>query len=180
MRIRSGLTFLFILGLLAGCSAAQETPAAPSSGNMKITSGAFADGQTIPVEYTCDGADANPALAWKGVPEGAQSLALIMTDPDAPGRTFYHWAVYNIPPEQREIAQSGPAGELAFAQAENDFGEPNFRGPCPPAGSPHRYFFTLYALDTILEDGLQGARDVEKALEGHVLDHAQVMGTFGR
>lgn len=180
MRVRSGLTLLFILALLAGCSAAQETPAAPSSGKMKIMSGAFADGQTIPVEFTCDGVDANPALAWEGVPEDAQSLALIVTDPDAPGRTFYHWAVYNIPPEQREIAQGLPGEELALLQAENDFGEANYRGPCPPAGSPHRYYFSLYALDTLLEEGLQGARDVEKALEGHILDHAQVMGTFGR
>jgi hypothetical protein len=112
---------------------------------MKLKSEDFEENDFIPSRFTCDGENVSPQLYWEDVPEGARSFALSMTDPDAPGGTFIHWLVYNIPRGIRRIQRGGlPAGAR---QVTNDFGSERYGGPCPPSGT-HRYYFKLYALDT--------------------------------
>jgi Raf kinase inhibitor-like YbhB/YbcL family protein len=145
---------------------------------LSITSSAFENTGTIPTEYTADGRDVNPPLAFSGVPAGAKSLVLIMDDPDAPVGTWDHWIVWNIPPDTREIAAgSMPAGAVRGA---NGWGRSDYGGPSPPSGT-HRYFFKLYALDTTL-DLKAGAKKaaVEQAMEGHILTKAELVGVYSR
>lgn len=142
---------------------------------MKITSPSFEHNEPMPKTYTCDGEDINPSLRISEIPEEAVSLALIMDDPDAVSGTFVHWVVYGIPP-QEEIGEDSVPGR----QGMNDFGRKDYGGPCPPSGT-HRYFFRLYALDEELEleEGL--SRDeLEEAMEGHVIDRAEVIGLYSR
>ena len=141
-------------------------------GSLQITSPAFGHNQTIPREYTCQGADVNPILEIRGIPPGAKSLALIMDDPDAPMGTWDHWLVYNIPPAEKIERNSIPG-----AQVKNSFGKLNYGGPCPPSGT-HRYFFKLYALDTTLTLPPASKKALEKAMEGHILDEAQLTGLY--
>ena len=121
---------------------------------IKLASGAFQDGQTIPTQHTADGTDTSPPLKWENQPDRTKSLALICEDPDAPGKTWIHWVIFNIPPETRELNEGVlpqevlPGGAL---QGTNDFGNVGYGGPSPPRGKPHRYFFRLYALDKQLE-----------------------------
>lgn len=142
---------------------------------MKIVSPDFENQGTIPGMFTCKGKDINPALSISEVPAGAKSLALIVDDPDAPGKTWVHWVLYNIPPGTTAIAQNSIPGQ----QAGNDFGQDNYGGPCPPSGT-HRYFFKLYALDTMVDSRPRNKSDLEKAMKGHVLDQAQLLGTFSK
>jgi len=146
-------------------------------GNMKITSPEFENNKPIPEEFTCDDADISPPLQIGEVPENTRSLALIMDDPDAPMGTFVHWVVWNIPPDTTEI-KKGEA--IPWPQGRTDFGKQGYGGPCPPGGT-HHYFFKLYALDTNL-DLPPGStkRDLEKAIEGHILEKAQLIGTYTR
>lgn len=144
---------------------------------MILTSPGFRDGEKIPQEHTCDGNDSSPHLVIRDVPGGTKSLVILMDDPDAPMGTFDHWVVWNIPPTTREI----PKGtEPEGVQGITSFGKEGYGGPCPPSGS-HRYFFKLYALDSKL-DISEGStkRDVEQSMEGHVVDEAQLMGTYER
>jgi len=142
---------------------------------MKISSSAFADGKSIPSKYTCDGADTSPPLSIEGVPPGAKSLALIMDDPDAPGGTFDHWIVWNIDPKTTAIAEGqSPKG----ITGRNGFGKDGYGGPCPPSGE-HRYYFKLYALDMTLNLPPSSKKaDLEKAMKGHTLADAQMMGRY--
>jgi len=153
--------------------------------NLILTSQAFRDGGEIPARYTCKGADVSPPLAWSGVPSLARSLVLIVDDPDAPDpaaprMTWVHWLLYNIPPatgslEEGIAADKLPAGTL---EGTNDFRKTGYGGPCPPIGR-HRYFFKLYALDTMLPDLHRPARGaLERAMKDHVIAHAQLVGTF--
>jgi Raf kinase inhibitor-like YbhB/YbcL family protein len=150
---------------------------------LEITSSAFSEGEMIPTGYTCDGPDISPELAWTGVPETTQSLALICDDPDAPMGTWVHWVLFNIPPGARglpgEISPDA-ALENGARHGTNDFGRLGYGGPCPPGGT-HRYFFKLYALDTELDlaSGITKAQLIE-AMEGHILAEAQLMGTYNR
>lgn len=150
-----------------------------------LTSSAFKDGATIPGKHTCDGVDVSPPLAWSGTPAGTRSVALIADDPDAPGGTWVHWVLYNLPAEVSELPENIAKVESldlgGARQGRNDFRRPGYGGPCPPPGPAHRYFFKLYALDTRLElkAGAQ-KKDVEAAMEGHVLGSAQLMGTYAR
>jgi Raf kinase inhibitor-like YbhB/YbcL family protein len=150
---------------------------------LEITSSAFSEGEMIPTGYTCDGPDISPELAWTGVPETTQSLALICDDPDAPMGTWVHWVLFNIPPGARglpgEISPDA-ALENGARHGTNDFGRLGYGGPCPPGGT-HRYFFKLYALDTELDlaSGITKAQLIE-AMEGHILAEAQLMGTYSR
>lgn len=145
---------------------------------MRIESPAFAQNATIPVEFTCDGKNVLPPLAFTGVPETAKTLAVVIDDPDAPFGTWTHWLAWNIPAAQTEInATKLPAGTVEGATS---FGKPGYGGPCPPAGT-HRYFFKLYALDAALD--LTPTADVkafESAIEGRVLDKAGLIGRYGR
>ena len=152
---------------------------------LTLTSSAFADGQEIPRDHTCEGGDRSPALTWKDVPAGTQSLALIVDDPDAPDpaapRMIYvHWVVYNLPPTAVGLPEGVAPADLppGALVGVNDFGHRRYGGPCPPVGR-HRYFFKLHALDTHLPER-EGARkaDVEKHMAGHVLASAQLVGTY--
>lgn len=145
---------------------------------LQLTSPAFPHDGMIPPEHTCDGADGNPPLAIRNVPEKTRSLALIVDDPDAPRGTWVHWVVWNIAPDTTEIlADSVPAGAL---QGTNDFGKPGYGGPCPPSGT-HRYFFKLYALDSslALKAGATKAQ-LEEAMKGHILEKAERIGLYRR
>jgi Raf kinase inhibitor-like YbhB/YbcL family protein len=150
---------------------------------MKLASPAFKHDSDIPSKYTCDGDDVSPPIEWSGVPSEARTLALICDDPDAPKKDFSHWVLFNIPPKigalpERVAAQQ----ELADGsqQGKNDFGKVGYGGPCPPSGT-HRYRFTLYAVDTKLGIAPASSRkDVEAALEGHVLETAELTGAYTR
>jgi len=144
---------------------------------MKISSTAFTEGGSIPGKYTCDGANTSPPLAFAEIPSGAKSLALVVDDPDAPKGTFDHWVVWNIPASTTSVgegqAPQGVAGKTGF-------GKPGYGGPCPPNGE-HRYFFKLYALDAMLNLPASSTKgDLEKAMQGHTLGQAQLMGKYKR
>jgi hypothetical protein len=152
---------------------------------VQIASSAFTEGQPIPRQYTCEGADTSPPLAWSAVPAGAKSLVLIVDDPDAPDpaaprMTWVHWLLYNLPPAStglpEGVARSGlPAGTL---EGLNDWRRTGYGGPCPPIGR-HRYFFKLYALDRVLPDLNRPTKPLlEKAIHGHVLAEAAFVGTY--
>lgn len=154
---------------------------------MTLTSPAFSHRGSIPARHTCDGENVSPALHWTGVPEGARSLALVVTDPDAPDPkapkiTWVHWILYDLPADASGLPEAIapkalPPGTL---EGTNDWGKTGYGGPCPPIGR-HRYVFTLYALDTVLPD-LGGPRRnrLEKAVAGHVLSKAELIGTYRR
>jgi Raf kinase inhibitor-like YbhB/YbcL family protein len=151
---------------------------------ITLTSPAFREGDTIPKQYTGDGKDASPPLQWDGGPEGTKSLALICDDPDAPRGTWVHWVLFNLPGDVRELAEGMPAEKVltnGARQGKNDFGKIDYGGPAPPRGKPHRYFFKLYALDTLLDLQPGATKDqVVKAMEGHILTEGQLMGRYGR
>ena len=154
--------------------------------SMRLTSRAFEDGGTIARRYTCDAEDVSPALEWEGAPAGTVSFALVVHDPDAPRGDWVHWVIYDIPgdfdglPEGVEPARR-PDGLGQAAQGKNDFGRIGWGGPCPPSGKPHRYVFTLTALDTRLGLEPGGSReDVEEATGDHVLATATLTGRYGR
>lgn len=149
-----------------------------------LTSTAFSEGSPIPKRHTCDGEDLSPPLAWQDAPAGTQSFALIADDPDAPMGSWVHWVMFNIPPHITSFVEgAGNQGDSPQRgiQGLNDFRRRGYGGPCPPRGKPHRYYFKLYALDTTLDlrPGASKA-DVERAMRGHILATAQVMGTYQR
>jgi Raf kinase inhibitor-like YbhB/YbcL family protein len=143
---------------------------------MKLESQAFAEGATIPVKYTCDGEDTSPDLNWSNDPVGTMSFVLIMDDPDAPGGTWDHWIVFNIPPTTKSV-QEGQ--EPQGTKGKNSWGNLGYGSPCPPSGT-HRYFFTIYALDLDTLSLAEGATKsaVEASMVGHILDQASLMGTY--
>jgi Raf kinase inhibitor-like YbhB/YbcL family protein len=151
---------------------------------IEVTSSAFEDGEFIPSRHSCEGEDVSPPLNWSNVPEDAKSLALICEDPDAPVGTWVHWVLYDIPPSIAGLTEAIPPTEITpggAKQGVNDFRRLGYGGPCPPPGSPHRYFFKLYALD--FEPGLPGGAtlaDLLRAIEGHVLSEGQLMGQYMR
>lgn len=149
-----------------------------------LKSSAFAAEDNIPKKHTCDGPDLSPALAWGEPPAGAQSLSLIMDDPDAPAGTWVHWVLYDLPATARELPEGLPKQEElsnGARQGRNDFRRIGYGGPCPPPGGPHRYFFKLYALDTKtnLRAGATKA-ELEKAMRGHILGKTELMGRYKR
>ena len=151
------------------------TVGAGKDAKMTLTSPAFKQGEAIPAKYTADGADISPPLKIENVPDGTKALVLIVDDPDAPHGTWDHWIVYGIP-VTAEIAENSVPG----TQGKNSFRKLNYGGPAPPSGT-HRYFFKLYALDVKL--GLpegKTKKEVEKAMKGHVIDKAELMGTYSR
>lgn len=143
---------------------------------MKLKSKDFLDNSSIPAEFTCDGRNISPQLSWEDVPEETKSFALTVTDPDAPGGTWIHWLVYNISKELREIERGGlPEGAK---EVENDFGKRPYGGPCPPSGT-HRYFFTLYALDTEHLESINKRNFLDK-VEKHSIQKAAIKGLYKR
>ena len=152
--------------------------------NLPVTSTAFTEGRPIPDKYTCSGPNVSPPLQWSSAPTGVKSFALIADDPDAPVGTWVHWVLYNLPPASTSLAENlPPSPELpdGSKQGVNDFGQPGYGGPCPPAGKPHRYFFKIYALDAVLSLK-SGAtkKELLRAMDGHVLAQGQLMGTYQR
>jgi Raf kinase inhibitor-like YbhB/YbcL family protein len=145
---------------------------------------AFLKGGDIPSKYTCSGSDVSPALSWRGAPQETKSFALIVDDPDAPSGTFTHWVVYDLPAGAQQLAENvSKTDDLSGGgrQGRNDFRRSGYGGPCPPPGNPHRYFFRLYALNTLLNLPTGASRrDVESAMRGHVVAQAELMGKFGR
>ncbi len=150
---------------------------------FKITSPAFKEGELIPKKFTCDSSDISPALNWSGAPETTRSFALICDDPDAPMGTWVHWVLYNLPPNLSGLAEAIPHSDTltnGARQGITDFGRPGYGGPCPPRGT-HRYFFKLYALDTMLTlEGKVTKDDIEAAMKGHILAQCQLMGRYKR
>lgn len=176
------LSCVVLAGMIAGgWTRAEETMA------MTITSSAFSDGAAIPSRYTCQGDDIAPPLSWTGVPEQARSLALIVDDPDAPDpkaprMTWVHWVVYNLPADAKGLPEGATSTDLPPGTREgvNDWNRTGYGGPCPPVGR-HRYFYKLYALDTTLS-GLDRPtrKELEAAMQGHVIEQAQVVGTYAK
>ena len=162
---------------------ATEAPPEPTEAPpmpFQLASVLIAHEQPIPVRYSCDGEDVSPPLDWSDPPAGTQSFALIMDDPDAPGGTWDHWILFNIPAEVRNLPEAGSAGEIGAISGKNSWGRSDYGGPCPPGGT-HRYFFKLYALDTTLSlDESAGKEQVLAAMEGHILGEAELMGTYSR
>lgn len=150
-----------------------------------LTSSAFTSGAKIPKKYTCEGDDASPAIAWSGAPASAKSFALIVDDPDAPDpsapkMTWVHWVVYNIPAAVAALAENASSAALPSGAVEgrNDFKRSRYGGPCPPIGR-HRYYFKLYALDIVIAaNAASDKASLEKAMQGHIVAHAELMGTY--
>jgi Raf kinase inhibitor-like YbhB/YbcL family protein len=140
---------------------------------LRITSTAFAANQRIPTKYTCEGKDINPPIDIEGIPEKAHSLALIVDDPDAPGKTWVHWVMWNIP-ITHHIKENSVPGE----QGWNDFKRTAWGGPCPPSGT-HRYFFKVYALDTLLQlSSKTTKKELEQAMGNHILAYGELIGLY--
>jgi Raf kinase inhibitor-like YbhB/YbcL family protein len=179
-RRRRPLFLLSLLAVILGIQGSEAYPAKEAStmSELTISSPAFGHNAGIPAKYTCDGRDINPSLTIGRVPPGAKSLALIVDDPDAPVGTWVHWVLWNIDPNTAEIREdSVPKGAI---QGINDFRKHNYGGPCPPSGT-HRYFFKLYALDTMLNIGPNsGKAELEKAMQGHILSGAEMIGLYKR
>lgn len=154
---------------------------------LTLTSSAFQASESIPRKYTCDGDDISPPLSWSNLPEGTRSLALIMDDPDAPDpaapkMTWVHWVLYDIPAGATGLPENTALSGLPGGTREglNNWDRTGYGGPCPPKGS-HRYFHKLYALDTTLGDLDQPTKDqLLEAMEGHVLEQAELIGTYER
>lgn len=152
---------------------------------FSIRSSAFQADSAIPLKYTCEGEDLSPPLEWSHLPEGTKSLALIVDDPDAPDpkaptRTYVHWVLYNIPTTANRLQEAVTSKDLPTGTQEgmNDWHRTGYGGPCPPIGE-HRYFFKLYALDSLLPELSQPTKSqLEKAMEGKILAQAQLMGTY--
>ncbi len=152
---------------------------------FQITSPRFKDGDPIPIAYTCEGEDAPPPLHWQGEPPGTRSFALVVEDPDAPDpkhpqRTWVHWVLYNLPPNIHDVPETMLPDSVppSARQGLNDWKRQGYGGPCPPIGR-HRYFYRLYALDTVLPDMGAITRDqLEHAMAGHILAQTELIGTY--
>jgi len=177
------LVSCLVFVLLAGCKS-EEQPLKEGEMALELSSSAFQEGGEIPTKYTCEGQDVSPAITWSEPLVGTQSFALIMDDPDAPVGVFTHWVLFNLPADSRGLPEAVPAqaqlpdGSL---QGKNDFGKIGYGGPCPPPSRPHRYQFTLYALDQTL-DLKAGAskKQVLDAMQGHILAQGRLTGTYQR
>jgi Raf kinase inhibitor-like YbhB/YbcL family protein len=197
------LTFLILTIMLASCTPAatpaispepiatsqssttSETPSTEAAMSLELTSDAFVNGQSIPTKYACTGKNISPALAWNEPPAGTQSFALIVDDPDAPIGTWVHWVLFNIPADVRSLQEDLPitgknVDPNAIYVGKNSSNKIGYDGPCPPSGT-HRYFFKLYALDTLISL-LPGAtkEQVLREMDGHILAQGELMGTFSK
>jgi len=176
------ICFLFTISIITACKETVITKEVLKKelvrGVMKIESPSFSNNEMIPPNYTCDGANVNPPLMISGAPEDAKSLVLIVDDPDAPSKTWVHWTIWNIDPDTKEILENGiPQGAV---EGMTDFGIPGYGGPCPPSRI-HHYFFKLYALDITLDlSSSASAVNIQEAMQGHILDSAELIGIYGR
>lgn len=175
-----GLVILFIFF----CSCQNNNKSNSSGGKlMKITSSAFDEGAMIPEKYTCDGINISPPLKWSNAPVGTRTYVIICDDPDAPGGTWVHWVLFNLPANLKELSEGIPAVEKlpnGAWQGINDFGKTGYSGPCPP-GETHRYFFRIYALSEELKiETVKTKAALLKAMEGHILSKGQLIGMYKR
>jgi len=169
--------------MVVGCQS-RELPPKEEEMVLRISSPVFQEGDKIPTKYTCEGQDISPPLVWTDPPSGTQSFALIVDDPDAPGGTFTHWVLFNIPADSRKLSEAIPTQAHlpnGARQGRNDFRRNGYGGPCPPPGRPHRYQFTLYALDQPidLEAGVAKKQLID-AMQGHILGKVQLTGAYQR
>jgi Raf kinase inhibitor-like YbhB/YbcL family protein len=175
------ILFAFWIAAVGGCSH-PASEAAPVT--LELISTDFAAGGDIPKSLTCDGGDLSPALEWKAPPAGTQSFVLIADDPDAPVGAWVHWVIFDLPPDMRSLPRNLPkSGQFADGsrQGSNDFDKIGYGGPCPPSGKSHRYFFKLYALDTNLKlNPGASKKEVERAVDGHILARGETMGRYAR
>ena len=182
-RILLLLALLLAAPFLAGCRHSESAIVAASGAVITLSSTSLQDGR-VPKEFTCDGDDKSPPMTWQAPPDGTRALALTVTDPDAPGQTFTHWVLYNVPASTNGVPEGVPKqGQLSDGsrQGTTDFGKVGYGGPCPPPGKPHRYVFTLYALDSKLEVPSGASRSqVESAMQGHVLARGELTASYGR
>ncbi len=176
------LLLILLIAIVSGCIAKEY--GVNNMEKFSISSEAFKENGTIPDEYTCEGENISVPLLWQGLPESTKSIALIMDDPDAPGRTFVHWVIYNIPGSAQKLAKDIPRKEKlpdGSLQGMNDFGRIGYGGPCPPPGKPHRYFFKMYAIDKILDLPPGASKGVvEAAMKGHILAKGELIGIYSR
>ena len=179
------MRYPFAFALLMMFASRWSLAAQEDSNMLSLTSPAFTNGQTIPKKYTCEGEETSPPLQWSGVPANAKSLALIVSDPDAPDpkapqRVWSHWVMYNIPPTTTSLAEAASGKNIPAGAVEgtNDQKRVGYQGPCPPIGR-HRYFFKLCALDDTLPAGKALTKaELETAIKGHIVAQAELMGTY--
>jgi Raf kinase inhibitor-like YbhB/YbcL family protein len=175
-----------VLGLLVACRGQDATSDLQSAAGveLQIESTAFAESGDIPIRFTCDGDDTSPPLAWSEPPPETQSLALIAEDPDAPGGTWDHWVLFNIPAAIHLLPQGVPADPLPNGlgiHGSNSWHRLGYGGPCPPTGSTHRYYFYVYALDTDLSlEAGSTKQEIRQAMQGHILAQGSLMARYGR
>jgi Raf kinase inhibitor-like YbhB/YbcL family protein len=188
--MRQILIYLLVSAVCVGCQRGRDK-AKPDNNEqgvpaMQLTSSAFTEGAAIPKKYSGEGEDVSPPLAWQGAPAGTKTFALICDDPDAPGQTWVHWVLFDLPADQTHLAEAIPrkkALSVGARQGQNDFDNDNigYRGPYPPRGKPHRYFFRLYALDAKLDLAEGATREqLDQAMTGHILAQGRLMGTYKR
>lgn len=172
-----------IVILMAGIFSCAVSGEGAMAQKIEVRSPAFDDGDKIPRDFTCDGKNISPPVAWSGVPADAKSLAIIADDPDAPAGDWVHWLVYDLSPSLTQLPEGIPEGgrlSVGGSQGRTDFGTVGYGGPCPPKGT-HRYFFKIYALDGMLHLK-PGAtkKELLAAMQGHVLAEGQLLGTYKR
>ena len=176
--------FLLMLMAVGGAVAAHATEKEATMTQFFLSSASFRNGQPMPAKHTCEGIDASPALKWEGAPTGTKSFALICDDPDAPGGSWVHWVIYEIPANTKELPEGVAKSDAAAGarQGMNDFGKVGYGGPCPPRGHGlHHYHFRLYALDTDLNLAARVTRrQLEAAMKGHILGQTELVGTYQR
>jgi len=179
-----GITVRPLLILVMLTLAAPVKVGGQQASKIELKTTSFTSGGFIPKRFTCEAADVSPALTWTEPPAGTQSFAIIEDDPDAPSGTFVHWLVYNLPADYRLLTEGQSRNDQmpgGGRQGTNDFSRTGYNGPCPPPGRPHRYFIRLYALDAKLN--LRPAatrRELDAAMQGHILAQAELMGRFQR
>lgn len=176
------LVAILLFFALGACGPASGTERGESMA-LELVSSAFGPGEPIPVKYSCDGSDISPPLQWNTPPEGTRSFALIADDPDAPVGTWVHWVFYDLPAATQDLPEALPPDAALSGgglHGENDWKRLGYGGPCPPSGT-HRYFFKLYALDSVLnlKPGANAAQ-LRQAMEGHILAESELMGTYSR
>ncbi|MCZ6539149.1 MAG: YbhB/YbcL family Raf kinase inhibitor-like protein [Chloroflexi bacterium] len=187
MFLMSMLILMTLIAIACGGDSSEREPFDPQSSalaTIEISSPAFGSGDSIPVEFTCDGDDLSPPLRWSKPPAGTRALVVVVDDPDAPGRIFRHWSVYNIPSGTRSLKESRPTTsrlENTTLQGKNDFGGVGYGGPCPPRGQEHEYVFFIYALSEPLDlEAEASPAEVAAAIRGRVLGAGSFSGMYVR
>jgi len=179
-----GLVAFILAGLMVSAGCMVQEMGEEMSGRIVVSSDAFVQGHQMPIRFTCMGEDISPSVHWERPPNGTQSFAVIVEDPDAPGGLFTHWLVYGIPAIRSGLPENLPKDREVMEgilQGTNDFGTVGYQGPCPPTGAPHRYVLRVYALDGMMN--LAGGADRETfdtVIKGHVLDTGETGALFGR